>query len=324
MECLGKAGNVVDHLMGHPAGSRVRDDLRELIHELQQGQFLFGGDEIIFLTSGCFPGFFQDRAHSGVGILGIVNRVFVGSFGSHIKIEVHLGIGSPAGKEVPDGINTGFVHQVTQGNRPAGTFGHLEFLAVLDQPGHLDNFHFQGILRQAQGGQCRLYPGDIAVMVRPPEVNQLRVSPVILVHVVGNIRGEICIGAVALDQHPVLIIAEVGCPQPQGSVRFINPAHAPQHIQGIPHQAAVIQRLFAGPDIEVNPELVEVSLQFGNFRLQAVCAEIRQAFFFCHLRVFIPGFFFHDRGNLDQVRPVVAVFRHFGINAAGLQIARLK
>ena len=39
-----------------------------------------------------------------------------------------------------------------------------------------------------------------------------------LVDVIGGIRGEICVLAVGLDEHTILIVAEVGRAQPDGAV----------------------------------------------------------------------------------------------------------
>ena len=74
------------------------------------------------------------------------------------------------------------------------------------------------ILWIAEGLQRRAHAGDVAVMVGAPHVDRADKAALMLVAMIGDVGNEVRVGPVALFQHPVLIIAELGRPQPERAV----------------------------------------------------------------------------------------------------------
>ena len=68
--------------------------------------------------------------------------------------------------------------------------------------------------------------GDVAVVVGAPDVDQQVEAPGELVAVVGDVGEQVGELAVALDQHPVLVVAEVGGAQPHRAVLRRRPRRA--------------------------------------------------------------------------------------------------
>src|SRR5512147_2209264 len=80
------------------------------------------------------------------------------------------------------------------------------------------------ILGMAESLDHRLYPGNVAVVIGTPDVDELREAPGKLVPVVGYVRGEIGVLAVLLDDDPVLVITEGSGLEPKRAGLFIGKA----------------------------------------------------------------------------------------------------
>lgn len=108
------------------------------------------------------------------------------------------------------------------------------------------------------------------MMIGTEEIDQLIIATVKLVDMVRDIRRQIRIAAVALDEHAVLIVAEIGCAQPQSAFAFIRHALSFQRVQRLVHHTAVINALFTGPDVKLNAEGRQIGFQLRQLGLQSV------------------------------------------------------
>ena len=72
-------------------------------------------------------------AGAGVGVLDVVDRVFVGAGGQQIQVNVNHGVHGGACQGIAGGVHPYCVNQVVEGNYRAGALGHAHCLAVLDQ-----------------------------------------------------------------------------------------------------------------------------------------------------------------------------------------------
>ncbi|HEX9357028.1 MAG TPA: hypothetical protein VF933_24830, partial [Streptosporangiaceae bacterium] len=125
-----------------------------------------------------------------------------------------------------------------------GPLAQPDRLAVFDQVHQLADQDLNGPLRVvAEARGHRLHPADIAVVVRAEHDHHPVEPPGPLVQVVGAVRSEVRPAAVALDQHPVLVVAEVGGPQPDGAVALVDVALLAQPCQGGVQLAPVVQLL---------------------------------------------------------------------------------
>ena len=90
-------------------------------------------------------------------------------------------------------------------------------------------------------------------MVGPQNGDQM-IGPGELVAVVGDIGQEVGGVAIGLDEHPILVVAEFGGPQPQRAIFFEHVAAGPQLGEGGLDGAGVHQRPLRGPRVELHPE----------------------------------------------------------------------
>ena len=101
-------------------------------------------------------------------------------------------------------------------------------------------------------------------MIGSEEVGTDLEPAVALVDVVGGIRGEVGLLAVAANEHAVLVIAEVGRAEPYRAVPLEDVALLAQLRQGPLDGARVVQRPLGRPDVEVGTERVQLLLLLGE------------------------------------------------------------
>ena len=128
----------------------------------------------------------------------------------------------------------------------------------------------------SQGLGRGLEAGDIAVVVGPPDVHHQVEALLEFEQVVGHVRGEVGGGAVAAPHHPVLFVAELGGLEPQGAVLLIEEAALFQELEALFHQALAVEFGFAEPDVEADPEVLQVLLDFGQDGVPGVAAQLPQ------------------------------------------------
>ena len=89
----------------------------------------------------------------------------------------------------------------------AGALRHLHRLAVAQQLHELDDLDVERRLAGGHRLHRRLHALDVAAMIGAPDVDQIAKAAVELVLVIGDVGGEVGVGAVRLDQRTIDVIA---------------------------------------------------------------------------------------------------------------------
>ena len=140
----------------------------------------------------------------------------------------------------------------------AGALAHPHRLAVLEQVDQLTDEDLEvrgGVV--ADGGDERLVPADVAGVVGAEHDHDLVEAALALVEVVGAVGGEVGRLAVALDQHAVLVVAEVRRPQPDRAVGLVDVPLLAQPGDRLLQGAGLVQRPLGEVDVEDDAELRE-------------------------------------------------------------------
>ena len=82
----------------------------------------------------------------------------------------------------------------------------------------LDKSHVKFVGISAHGFDCGAHPRYVAMMIRPPDINQPVISTFEFVMMIGYIRGEICKGAVRFPQYAIPVIAKSRGPEPISAI----------------------------------------------------------------------------------------------------------
>ncbi len=111
------------------------------------------------------------------------------------------------------------------------------------------------------------------MVVGPQQVEQLVEAALPLVDVVGRVAGEVGQLAVGPDQHPVLVVAEVGGAHPQRTVGVVEVAQVAQLLQAGDHVVALVQRPLGEPHVEAGVEGLQLVLLLLQLQGVARLAE---------------------------------------------------
>ena len=146
---------------------------------------------------------------------------------------------------------------------------------------------------------------DVAVVVGAEHVDQPLVPALDLVEVVGDVGGEVGRLAVGADQDPVLVVAELGRPQPHRALALVDVTVAAQRLERVLDPARLAQRPLGGPGVEADAEALQRRLDPGPHRLGPEPLE--------PVEVVGPGAFGGELGGeLGDVLALVAVLGRLG------------
>ena len=206
--------------------------------------------------------FFRQLAHhaanAGVGILNVIDRIVAGLGLGQVQVEVHVLFALAHHVEETCGVVAHFPAQLAQGDELPGTGGHGDLLPAPPETGELYQQHVQALGIVAQGRQCRLDPRHVAVVIGTPDVDDALEAPFHLVHVIGDVVGEVGGLAVVADYHPVFFVAELGGAEPPGAVPFVEIAALFEALDGTADQAAFHQAAFRIPFLVDDAEFLQV------------------------------------------------------------------
>ncbi len=216
----------------------------------------------------------QHRADPGMGVLDVIDRVLVALGLGEIQVEVQVLVGFAQHVEEAAGIVAHFFAQLAQGDELAGARTHGGLLALAVEHGKLHQRHLEPGFVQAEGLDRPLHARDVAVVVGAPDVDHAREAALVLVEVVGDVRGEIGVEAVLPLHDPVLLVAELGGTEPLGAVLQVDVAVLLQESDGLLHQPRVEERLLREPGIEVHAELGEIVAAVAELLGQRVVVDV--------------------------------------------------
>lgn len=116
-------------------------------------------------------------------------------------------------------IDRDVVQQISQSNRLPCTLGHPHHLAAADKPHKLHQDNVQPVGVDPNRLQRALHAGDVAVVIRAPDIDGLIVATLYqFVAMVGDVGGEIGRVAVGTHEHLILFGAAFGCFIPKRAV----------------------------------------------------------------------------------------------------------
>ena len=194
-----------------------------------------------------------------MGVLDVEDGVVGRLPGDLGDVERQRGVAGVAGERVAERVDPDQVDELLERDQVAGALGELDLLAVLHDLDHLADQDLEGLRRVVAGaGGHRAQPADVPVVVGAEEVEQPVEAALPLVDVVGRVAGEVGQLAVGADQDPVLVVAEVGGPHPQRTVRVEQVALAAQLLQARRDVLAVVEGPLGEPDVDVGAERVEL------------------------------------------------------------------
>ena len=138
-----------------------------------------------------------------------------------------------------------------------------------------------GIVTRA--GRDRAQPVDIAVVVGAEHVDAPVEAPLPLVDVVGGVCGEVGRLTVAADQHAVLVVTEVGGPQPERTLLLEQMTLRAQNIDRVLDRTGLVQRALREPHVEGHAEAGEAVLHLLQLRSVAPVEERAESLVFVQL-----------------------------------------
>ena len=179
-------------------------------------------------------------------------------------------VGAVARQRVAGGVDADRLDEVVDGHDGAGALGHPQRLAVLEQVDHLADQDLEVLARGvAEGGAHRHHPADVAVVVGAEHDEAAVEAALALVEVVGQVAGEVGPLAVGLDDHPVLVVAELLGAQPERAVLLVGVAQLGEPLDGALDGADSVQVVLVEVDVEVDAEVVQALLDLGEHQLDA-------------------------------------------------------
>ena len=148
---------------------------------------------------------------AGVGVLDVVDRVLGRVLRDLVQVQSQRRVRRRPRERVPGGIHADRLDQLVERDQIAGALAQTDRLTVANQIHQLPDQHLDMRVRIVAGaGRQRPEPVDVAVMIRAEQVEALVETALTLVDVVRRVGGEIGGLAIALDQHTILVVAEVG------------------------------------------------------------------------------------------------------------------
>ena len=122
--------------------------------------------------------------------------------------------------------------------------------------------------------QRRLHPRHIAVVVGAPDVDDPVEAALQLVHVVGDVGGEIGGLAVVAHHHAVLLVAVVGGAKPPGTVLLVEVARFAQAVDDLVHRAGLHQGALRVPLLVADAEQLQVVADVVEDDVQAQLEDV--------------------------------------------------
>jgi len=145
------------------------------------------------------------------------------------------------------------------------------------------------------------------VVVRAEQDQVALEAALALVEVVSQIARDVCGLAVALDDDPVFVVAELAGAQPSGAVGLVDVAELAQTRHRVIDGTRFVQVVLVEVDVEVDAEIVQARLDVAEHQVDAGGAE-RLLQLLGRQRTQVTRVHLHDpRGDVEDVLPAVAV-----------------
>ena len=137
----------------------------------------------------------QHGAAAGVRVLHIKNRVVAGLCDDLVEIKLHLRVGLARQHGEADGILADLVEQVAEGFEGAGALGHADDLAPANDAHDLAEQDLKRRFVVGDGAHGGANARHVAAVIGAEHVDQMGEAARDLVGVIGNVAGEVGVGA---------------------------------------------------------------------------------------------------------------------------------
>ena len=151
-----------------------------------------------------------------MGILDVEDRIVLRRFDHLGEVEVHLRVVLARQHGEADDVLADFLDDLGQGDEAARALGHLDQLAVAQQPDHLHQLDVERRRPSVSASTAAWVRLTVPAWSAPQMFDQL-VATSRLLHVIGGVGGEIGPAAVGLLDRPILIVAELGRTEQQSA-----------------------------------------------------------------------------------------------------------
>ena len=189
-----------------------------------------------------------------MGVLHVVDGVLARLALRQLDVHVHVHV-CAAAREVPArGVDPELGQQLVQGDERAGTLGHGQLLAVLQEvdPAREDDLDGARVEAHGLGGVAQ--SGNRPVVVCPPDVDQVVEASAELLGDVADVRREVGRFSVRANDDPILVIAEVGRAEPRRPVVLVQVAAVPESSHRPLDPAVGMQAALVRPHVEADTE----------------------------------------------------------------------
>ena len=253
----------------------------------------------------------QDTANSCMGILHIIEGVFIILPERQIQIEIHGAIAMVHIEEEPSGIGGDLIQKIGEGDALAGTLTHAERLSILHQPHQLHQNKLQlfGILTDS-AHSCFKAQG-MAMVIGAEYIDAAIKFPLLeFIAMVGNIHRIIGIESIGLYKDFILLATKLGSLKPFGILFFIDPASIHQKLDRFGHIAALMEGRFQEPMIEMDLIFCKIRLHPRDIAIKAEADELLGELLFGLLSAIGIGGKVIGGEHLDII-PMIAILGEF-------------
>ena len=264
-------------------GGHELDDLRQAQHLAHQRQFVRGREQGHVAAVRGAPrggGAFEHGGEAGVRVLDVVDGVFVRLFQGKVEVELHLRGGGAQQEEEAGGVGPHLLDELVERDDVARALGDAHGAFAPPQRDQLVEEHVQPLAAPGDGLRGHFHAGDVAVVVRAPDVDdEVEAAALEFVVVVGDVAGEVGGAPVGAHDDVVLVLAEVGGGEPEGALALGQPSALAQARQrGVPGGGAPVgrrrvERAFAEPAVIAHAERFQRGADAGDHEGDAELAQ---------------------------------------------------
>ena len=224
-----------------------------------------------------------------------------------VEVEVELAVQRAHEEEVACRIRADLLDELFERHALARALRHLHEFAAAIQADHLQEEHFQLSGRIAERRERRLDAADVAVMICPPDVDEMREAALQLVPMVGDVRCKVRRHAVVTYDDAILVVTVIRRAQPQGAVLVVDLSLLLERLTSVAHGLGM-ERALAEPFVERHVERGEILLQLCKLFLQGNLLEGGKALFLAQREILLAVRFHDALRRVNDIRAVVAVF----------------
>ena len=217
--------------------------------------------------------------------LHVEHRILFGLALGEIDIEHEVRVALPHEKEVADRVPPDFVDQIANRQVAAGALGDFDLLAASHHRHHLVQ-HVFGIAVRDPHLEClqaHAHAQHGTMVIGALHVDRPREAALPFGDVIRDVRHEVRVVAAlcrALAHHAVLVVAEIGRPQPARAVLLVRVSRGDEAPFGLIDLAIGVEGGLERVHIEPDAKRLEIAILFFAERLDRKAAnrvEIRSA-----------------------------------------------